>query len=128
MGAEVSLPEYARTGNRCYRKWFGTEQVKRDIEAGRRSGQIKSMNDIPLLPSQIFVLKDLMLILDILDPTTTMRLEDFLEPVNTRERSARSDQHSLLLRAFEDKSSNHPTRSIFRRHQRLLPWIHRENQ
>ena len=77
--AETSLPDYAHTANHCYKKWFGTDQVREDIKVKRKIGKIKSHDEISLLPSQIFILKDLMLIVDILDPQTNMRLEDFLE-------------------------------------------------
>ena len=106
--ADATLPDYAITANRCFRKWFCSGQVRSDIKIKKKAGKIKSFHDIPLLPSQTWILKDMMAILDIADPKTTMRLEDFLPPLPDRERQMRSSNQSLLMAAFKDS----PLRSL----------------
>ena len=119
----TELPDYARTANTCYKAWFGTRHVMKDIKLLKNKGEIQTYEDIPLLPTQIMVQKDLAMLFDICDPRTTMDLDDFLEPSGNGSGRTRSSKYSAIERAVNNKSQHHQTRSIFRRHRHLLIWM-----
>ena len=86
--------------------------------------KIKTYHDIPPLPSQLAILKDLELIFDIFDPKTYMRVEEFLEPAPTDQiRSTRSGLVTIMEKAVKNPTVNHQHRSLFRRHQSILHWL-----
>jgi len=117
-------PSYVKTSQECYLKWFGTRRVAGDIVKLKEKKRIKSYQDIPLLPAQLAVLKDLALIFDIFDPKTYMRVEEFLEPLQTEQtRTTRSKLVTIMEKAVRDPTTNHQQRSLFRRHQGLLHWL-----
>ena len=69
---QFTQPAYAKTSKECYLKWLGTKTVSDDIKRYKEKKWIKSFHDIPLLPIQIAIQKDLALIFDIIDPKTYM--------------------------------------------------------
>ena len=89
---------------------------------------IKSYDDIPLLPMQIAIQKDLALIFDILDPKTGMKIEDFLEPPGNGTRQTRANLVTIMQKAIQDPTTNHQHRNLFRRHQGILHWLFQSGQ
>ena len=105
---------------------MGTKTVSDDIKRYKRKRWIRSFHDIPLLPTQIAIQKDLSLIFDIIDPKTYMELNEFLEPPNGDGRT-RSSLMSVMEKAIKNRTINHQKRNLFRRHQRILLWLYNNN-
>ena len=95
----------------------------KDIKYLRTKKEINTYNDIPILPSQVLVLKDLILLFDICDQRTVMSLEDFLEPSGNGGGRTRYSNYTSIEKAINNRSEHHQTRSIFRRHRYLLHWM-----
>ena len=123
---QFTLPLYAKTSKECYLKWMGTKTVSDDIRRYKKKRWIRSFHDIPLLPIQIAIQKDLSLIFDIIDPKTCMDLAEFLEPPNGDGRT-RSSLMSIMEKAIKNRTINHQKRNLFRRHQRILLWLYNNN-
>ena len=120
-------PSYTKTSKESYLKWFGTKTIANDIRRLKKKKKIKTFHDIPMLPSQIAILKDLSLIFDILDPRTGMSIEEFLEPPSDGARVTRARLVSIMEKATQDPTTNDQHRNLFRRHEGILRWMYQSN-
>ena len=81
-------------------------------------------DDLPLMPGQMAIYKDLCTIFNIIDDNPGIDATDILEQLPEMPmRAMRSGESTAMEYNLKNKDTHHPNRSIIRRHANLIKWI-----
>ena len=102
---------------------FGSPAVLKEIARLKKEGHLTDKSDLPLMPVQVAILKDLCLIFSIVAGDANIDATDILIQPKTPVRATRSEADSAFVYNQKLKTAHHQERSIVRRHGALVEWI-----